>query len=270
MTQEPGERPQDGPPVPDERVPHSSRTYDYLLGGKDNLAADRRLMEENLAVTPDARVRVRAQRLFLTRAVRTLVREAGIRQLLDIGCGLPMPLLENVHEIARRHAPETRTVYVDNNPVAVAHMQALHADEVRTVAFPGDLRAPEALLRHPVAEAVLDLKQPVGVLLVSVLQCLRLDEDAAGIVARLRAGLAAGSHLVVTHVSADLDPAVEEVVRIWARGATPMVSRGRAEVERILDGLELLEPGLVPIHEWRPDGEVYTTGNAYGAVGRIR
>ncbi|MFC7220197.1 SAM-dependent methyltransferase [Streptomyces polyrhachis] len=275
MAQPPGSSGASGRPrLPDGSTPHSTRTYDYLLGGKDNYEADRELMEENLALTPDARVRVRAQRLFLARAVRTLVGGVGIRQLLDIGCGLPMPLLENVHEIAHRIAPGTRVAYVDNNPVAVAHMGALHTDDVHTAAFHGDLREPEAILRQAAKIEALDLTEPVGVLLVSVLHCLPEEDEPAALLARLCAVLPPGSHVVATHISADLDPRVADVVRVWAKGATPMVSRTRAQLVRMLDGLELLEPGLVPIHDWRPDGPggpqagVTATGNAFGAVGR--
>jgi SAM-dependent methyltransferase len=254
------------PVLPDPKVAHPSRTYDYLLGGKDNFAADRELMEQSFAV-PEGRGRVRANRLFLGRAVRFLAGGAGIRQILDIGCGMPTPLQESVHEIAQQIAPETRVVYVDNNAVAVTHLKALVADE-KTVAFHGDLREPDSTLNHPVTRATLDLSRPVGLLLAGVLRFLTDEEEPAQALARLRDALAPGSYVVITHISADLDPRVPEMTRLFDRAAAPMVERSRARIEQILEGFEPMEPGIVPVHEWRPDGIIRETGNAYGAVAR--
>lgn len=259
--------PRGRPPLPDPTAPHASRTYDYHLGGSDHLGPDRALVDEvESTLMPDVKMRVRAQRLFLERAVRYLVEEAGIRQLLDLGCGLPQPRMPNVHEIAHAAAPGTRTVYVDNNPVAVAHMRALQTDGDLTVAFTGDVRRPEHILDHPQARAVLDFDRPVGVLLVGLLHFLPDTDEPADLVARIRRGVAPGSHLVASQISAELDPRVERLTEVWARGATPMVQRGRAELERITAGWEPVDPGIVVAHEWRPRAGDRTEGNAYTLV----
>ncbi|AKH85965.1 hypothetical protein AA958_31345 [Streptomyces sp. CNQ-509] len=261
----------DGPhgtsPLPDPTAPHASRTYDYHLGGSDNLGPDRALVDEVEATfMPDVKMRVRAQRLFLERAVRYLVGEAGIRQILDIGCGLPQRRMPNVHEIAHGIAPDTRIVYVDYNPVAVAHMQALHADGILTVAFAGDVRRPELILTHPDTRAVLDLDRPVAVLMVGLLHFLPDEDDPADLVARVRRGVVPGSYLAVSQISAELDSRVSRLTKAWACGATPMVERSRAELERIIDGWEPVDPGVVVAHRWRPRPPDRTEGNAYALV----
>jgi S-adenosyl methyltransferase len=257
-------------PIPPTNAAHASRTYDYLLGGKNNYGADRELMEKNLLIQPDVQVHVRAQRLFLSRAVEFLVGEAGIRQILDIGSGMPMPVLNNVHEIAQRIAPQTRVVYVDNNAVAVRHTQALLATNSMTVALDGDLREPDAIINHPVTQATLDLTQPVGVLLVGILHFISDEADPAGNVARLRDAVAPGSYVVLNQVSADIDPRIREVTRLFEleRANTPLVQRSRAQFESFFDGFELVEPGVVPVNQWRPDGPVRDTCDAFGAVAR--
>ncbi|WP_407562591.1 SAM-dependent methyltransferase [Streptomyces sp. 184] len=261
----------DGPhgtsPLPDPTAAHASRTYDYHLGGSDNLGPDRALVDEvESTFMPDVKMRVRAQRLFLERAVRYLVEEAGIRQILDIGCGLPQRRMPNVHEIAHGIAPDTRIVYTDFNPVAVAHMQALQSDGDLTVAFAGDVRKPELILTHPEARAVLDFDRPVGVLMVGLLHFLPDKDDPADLVARIRRGVPSGSHLAVSQISAELDSRVERLTKVWARGATPMVQRSRAELERIIDGWEPVDPGIVVAHRWRPRDTNRAEGNAYTLV----
>jgi len=254
--------------MPDPRVAHPARTYDYLLGGKDNYSADRELIEKNLQIMPEAPVRVRANRLFLERAVRYLVSEAGIRQILDIGAGMPSPLLDNVHEIAQRIAPETRVVYVDSNPTVVAHIRALMADGEQVAAFHGDLRDPGSIIHHPVTQAMLDLTQPVGVVLGGIVHFIPDEADPARILTRLRDAMAPDSHIVITHISGDLDSRVQDVTRLFAQSAAPMVARSRAQLEELLGGFELVAPGLVPVHEWRPDRIIRETGDAYGMVAR--
>lgn len=261
----------DGPhgtsPLPDPTAAHASRTYDYHLGGSDHLGPDRALVDEvESTFMPDVKMRVRAQRLFLERAVRYLVGEAGIRQILDIGCGLPQRRMPNVHEIAHGIAPDTRIVYVDYNPVAVAHMGALQTDGQLTVAFTGDVRRPELILTHPQARAVLDFDRPVGVLMVGLLHFLPDTDEPADLVAQIRRGVPSGSHLVVSQISAELDPRVDRLTEVWARGATPMVQRSRAELERIIDGWEPVDPGMVVAHEWRPRDRGRAEGNAYTVV----
>jgi S-adenosyl methyltransferase len=254
--------------MPDPAVAHPSRTYDFLLGGKDNLAVDRVQVEENLRLTPRAPERVLAQRLFLGRAVTYMVRDAGIRQIVDIGSGMPTQTQEKLHDIALRHAPDIRYLYVDYNPVVVAHTRALLADDERVIAYHGDVRDPEGIMRNPRARAVLDFDEPVGIVLGGLIHFITDAENPAGLVARLRDEVPPGSHLAMTHISADLDEKVPLVAGLFQDAAAPMTPRGREQVERILDGFELVEPVMVPVHEWRPDSIVRQEGNGYGVVAR--
>jgi len=243
--------------------------YDYYLGGKDNYPADRRAAEQVLAAVPSAPAMARANRAFLRRAVRFLAAEAGMRQFVDIGTGLPTS--PNVHQIAQAITPDAQVVYIDNDPIVHVHANALLAGEA-TSSVLADLRQPDAILDHPTLRRRIDLNQPVALLLVAILHFLRDDEDPAGIVARLREGLADGSYLVISHATADFDQqAATAAARAYDQAAAPMVLRSHAEIERLFDGFELIEPGLVQVSRWRPDdqraaakGEVW----AYGGVGR--
>src|SRR5690606_18111861 len=239
------------PPKIDPTVPSPARIYDYLLGGKDNFASDRAAAEKVLQLSPNAREVARANRRFLIRAVENMTQQ-GIRQFLDIGTGLPTQ--ENVHQVALRHAPDSRVVYVDNDPIVLVHARALLADEKRVVAVEGDLRRPESILDNPQVTKHIDLGQPVGLLLVSILHFIP-DEAAYPAVAKLRDRLAPGSHLVISHVSAgDLDErTLEKGRRIYTQSqAGVAVPRSREDIARFFDGFELVEPGLVRIREWRP------------------
>ncbi|MEV6105539.1 SAM-dependent methyltransferase [Streptomyces sp. NPDC051940] len=256
------------PRIPDGRRTHASRVYDYLLGGKDNLEVDRAQVERNLEVNPYAKIRVRASRLFLERGLRYMVAEAGMRQILDIGSGMPLPTYNTVHEIAHSIAPDTRVVYVDSNPVVVAHMGALQTDGERTTAVVGDLRFPRRILDDPDVREFLDLSEPVGVMLGGIVHFLGHGDDAAGVLAALRTGTAPGSHVVLNHISADLDHRVHDVVALFDGSETPMITRTHAEIAELLAGYEVLEPGIVPVHEWRPDGPVDAEGNGFGMVVR--
>jgi len=227
--------------------------YDYYLGGKDNFPADRRAADEVLAIVPEVPALSEEGRAFLRRAVRYLAGEAGIRQFVDLGAGLPTQ--GNTHEVAQAVAPAARVVYVDNDPVVVTHGQALLATD-NTVMVHADLREPDAILRHPLVRETIDFDQPVAVLLLSILHFIRDEEDPAGIVARFRDAIAAGSYLVLSHGSADVWPELaERVARVYARSTAPLVTRSRIEIEDLFEGFELVEPGLVRAGHWRPDLE---------------
>jgi O-methyltransferase involved in polyketide biosynthesis len=241
------------PPAVDTSVAHSARVYDYWLGGKDNYAADRALAERILTAIPRQRRHVRANRDFLVRVVEYLVREAGIRQIVDIGAGLPTS--PNVHEVAHAIAPDTRVVYVDNDPIVMAHARAVMPNRSGdTVSFVhGDLRHPRSILGHPDLVRMLDPQEPTGVLLLAMLMSLPAEARPGEIVEELLAPLAPGSHLAVTHTTADFDPpAMAEHVAAATAAGMRFVPRSRPEVERFFAGLEMVEPGVVPVRAWRP------------------
>jgi hypothetical protein len=260
-------------------VPNPARVYDYLLGGKDNFPADREVADQVLAIAPVAREVVEDNRAFLRRVVEVLTGEAGIRQFIDLGSGLPTQ--GNVHEIARAAAPEARVVYVDNDPMVVTHSRALLAGD-NTVAIEGDLRHPDKVLEHPDVRELIDFSRPVALLLLAILHFLPDEEDPFGIVARYTDALPAGSHLAISHGTRDIperpDLSPEEMADMGAKveqlyqlTTGSLVTRTRAEVERFFDGLELLEPGVVEIQRWRPDGRSsLLPGGFYGGVARKR
>ncbi len=254
----------------DTGVAHPARVYDYWLGGKDNFAADREAAERVLAATPGLRSRVRANRAFLGRATRFLAADAGIRQFLDIGTGIPAA--GNTHEVAQRAAPTARVVYVDNDPIVLTHAQALlrGSPAGATDYLEADLRDPALILDR--AAAVLDFGEPVAVMLLGVLHLIQDAEDPWGIVARLMDAVPAGSYLVISHPALDIHQAQAAAQRAYnERVATPQTLRTRDEVARFFTGLELVEPGLVQVHQWRPDpGDVAPEGgvSAHGAVAR--
>jgi hypothetical protein len=260
-------------------APNPARIYDWFLGGKDNFPADREVAEQLLAIAPVAREVVEDNRAFLRRAVEVLTGEAGIHQFIDLGSGLPTQ--GNVHEIAQAAAPQARVVYVDNDPMVVAHSRALLAGD-NTVAIEGDLRRPDQVLGHPEVRELIDFGRPVALLLLAILHFLPDDEDPFGIVARYRDALPAGSHLAISHGTRDIperpDLSPEEMADMGAKveqlyqlTTASLVTRTRAEVERFFDGLELLEPGVVEIQRWRPDGRSsLLPGGFYGGVARKR
>jgi hypothetical protein len=235
-------------------VPQSARVYDYWLGGKDNYPPDRAMGEELAKQIPTIRTMVRAQRAFLARAVQFLARDAGVRQFLDVGTGIPT--FGNVHEVAQEVAPESRVLYVDNDPIVLAHARALMTGrpEGRTAFIAADLRSPEAILADPTLTETLDLEQPVALMLIGILHHLRADADPYGIVTTLLDRLPSGSYFVIAHPGSDFD--AEAMVRMAAtaeQGGIPYVPRSRAECAAFFTGLEMVDPGLVPIPAWRPD-----------------
>src|SRR5579875_281294 len=231
--------------------PHIARVYDYLLGGKDNFAADRAVADSIIASLPAVQEGVRAQRAVLGRVVRYLVRVAGIRQLVDIGSGLPTA--DNVHQIAQRIAPSTRVVYVDNDPVVLTHARALLADNDSTIVINGDLRRPAGLLASPALRGHLDWDQPIGLLLCGILHHLLDSEHPADLVAELCRALPGGSYLFIHHLVDTGDQAVAEVQATFRQALGRGQFRTRAQIRAMFAGLPLIEPGLVLVPEWRPD-----------------
>ncbi len=234
--------------------PHAARVYDYLLGGKTNYAADRLAAEQTLATMPNAGMTARQNRAFMHRAARYLVTEAGIRQFLDIGTGIPTS--PNLHEVVQTVAPSARIVYADNDPIVLTHSRALHTShpEGRTAYVPGDLCDVDGILSDPTLRETLDLSRPVALTLVAVLHWLPGDRDPYAIVGRLMDALPSGSFLALTHITDDFTPAaVREISDNFKRTGSHVNARTKAEVERFFDGLELVEPGVQVIQRWRPD-----------------
>jgi len=244
-----------GPLVPpqglDVTVPNVARIYDHLLGGKDNFAADREAARRLLAAVPDAGRAAQANRVFLARAVRFLAAEAGIRQFLDVGTGLPTQ--GNVHEIAQATDPRTRVVYCDNDPMVVVHANALLADNLTVVASQADLRDPDYLFTLPVTRTLIDISQPLGVLLVAVLHFLPDGDDPWALIDRIKHRLAPGSYIVISHVTGDgiSAEAVRAAAEVYQGASAPGVARSHEEIARFFTGLEMAEPGLVEVSAWR-------------------
>jgi SAM-dependent methyltransferase len=232
----------------------SARVYDYMLGGKDHYAVDRELGEQLLANAPISPWIARQNRRFLGRAVRYCAQQ-GMRQFLDIGSGLPTQ--ENVHEVAQRVDPACRVVYVDSDPVAVVHGQALLARHTGVAAIQGDLRSPAAILAHDEVQRTIDFAQPVVVLMVSILHFVPDSEDPAGIIAHFVDAMVPGSHLVLSHATHDVRPESASRARdIYRRSSRDLITRTKQEIAALLDGLEPAPPGLVFTAEWRPLEEI--------------
>ena len=245
-------RPGWAPEQVDIERPSAARMYDYYLGGSYNFAADRALAEENLRNWPDMPQIARANRDFLQRAV-TFLSAQGVDQFLDLGAGIPTG--GNTHDIALSLNPEARTVYVDVDPVAVAHSTVILQDVPNAIVVHADLRDPEAILTRSEVPAYLDLSRPVGVIMLAVLHFVTPEEDAPGLVAAYREGTSAGSYLVISHGTADYVPAqkARSAEHVYERASHRLVFRSRAEVRELLGGYELEEPGLVDIIDWRPE-----------------
>lgn len=235
----------------DPQTPNIARVYDYLLGGKDHFAADRVVGDHLSATLPAAQVGVRAQRAVLGRAVRHLVRDAGIRQLIDIGAGLPTA--ENVHEIAQRIDPQTRVVYVDNDPVVLVHARAILAGVRATIAVNGDLRLPASILENPEVRGHLDWDQPVGVLLCGILHYILDEENPGELMDQLIDALPSGSFVFIHHLATSDDPAAADLQAAMQEGLGRGQFRTREEIRGLFRNLELLEPGVVHVPDWHPE-----------------
>jgi hypothetical protein len=264
------------PTVPDVDIsrPHMARIYDYFLGGKNHFAADRETAEKILQTNPAIRIAARENRAFLGRAVRYLAAEAGIRQFLDIGTGLPTT--NNVHEVAQAVAPASRVVYVDNDPLVLAHARALlnSAPEGRTAYIHADLREPRKILDDPALGEVLDLSRPTALVLLATLHLIQDDDRPAEIIASLLDALPSGSYFVASHIT------MEHAADAIAAGQSTMRGAGLSAQARNSDefarlafaGLELVPPGVVLVSEWRPSGDASRPTpaevNCYGGVAR--
>jgi SAM-dependent methyltransferase len=259
----------------DTTVPHPARRYNYLLGGKDNFAADRAAGDELARMFPTVRLAAVENRRFLQRVTRFLTEEAGIRQFLDIGTGLPTA--DNTHEVAQRIAPESRVVYVDNDPMVMAHARALltSTPEGRTTYLEDDLRRPADILARPELHDTLDLGKPVGLMLIAVLHFIGGDGAAQPIVRTLLDALAPGSYLVLSNATADQGPAegLAQFRQLYNAGKVDIWPRSRAEVTDLFDGLELIPPGVTIVSEWRAENDPQPRPNpddvaVYGGIGR--
>jgi S-adenosyl methyltransferase len=254
----------------DTSVAHPARVYDYWLGGKDNFAADREAGDRVLAATPGLRERVRANRAFLVRVVRYLAADAGIRQFLDIGTGIPSG--NNTHEVAQAAAPDSRIVYVDNDPIVLTHARALLAGgppgSIQYI--DGDVRNVDSIVRA--AAKTLDFTRPTALMLLGILHLIQDAEAPYEIVSKLLDALPSGSYLAISHPASDIHPGQAEAQRRYnERVSTPQTLRNRAEVSRFFDGLDLVPPGVGYVHTWRPGPEdiVPPDGvSAYGGVAR--
>jgi len=254
------------------RVAHPARVYDYWLGGKDNFEADRIAGEETIAAYPAIRASARANRAFLARSVRFLAAEAGLRQFLDIGTGLPTA--DNTHEVAQSVAPESRIVYVDNDPLVLSHARALLTSSPQgvTAYLDADLRNTGAILEQ--AAQTLDFTQPVAIMLLAILHYIPDLDEARQIVARLISAVPSGSYLTISHAASDIAPEqMAEMIRRMNKHLAERnhhVGRPREVVARFFDGLGLLEPGVVKVTEWRPVSALEAEGptSLWGGVAR--
>ena len=258
------------PTTIDTSVAHIARVYDYFLGGKDNFPADREAAARILKGNPGMRDTCREQREYLRRAVRFLA-EAGIRQFIDIGTGLPTQ--ENTHEVAQKTAPDARVAYIDNDPIVLAHARVLMADQDhgRTVFIHADAREPGKLLADPALADVIDFTQPVAVLLIGILHFMPDSDDPGKLIRTLLDAVPAGSYLAISHGTPDYAPEMGGAVQAaYQASSMPCRVRTAAEVMALLDGVELVDPGLVLLAEWRPDGPVPANRQeiTYAAGGR--
>ena len=253
---------------------HGARIYDYILGGKDNFAADREAGENSLRLWPALRVHMQANRSFMHRVARFLATECGIRQFLDIGTGLPTS--PNLHEIVQSVDPTARVVYTDNDPLVLAHARALMLGTAQgsTAYLAADMRDPQTIISAPEFRRTLDLNQPVGLLLIAIVHFIEDDAEALRVVRQVLDVLPAGSYLAMSIATDEFDPIpLAEVQREYRRLGETLNFRDRGTALAFFDGLKLVEPGLVQVHKWRPDGseapEIADKDIAmYGAVAR--
>jgi hypothetical protein len=244
---------------------------DTYYRGKDNFAADRSTAEEGLLANPNGKVTARENRAFMRRVVRYLVAEAGIRQFLDVGTGLPTS--PNVHEIAQADAPEARVAYVDNDPMVLVHARALltSSSEGKTAYLDADMRDPDSILAAADLQDTLDLSQPVALLLIAIVHFIADADEPYQIVSRLLEALPVGSYLALSHLTSDFDPhAWDGISQVAAKGGLNLRVRSLPEVRRFFDGLELIEPGVQVVTRWRPEpGDVLADDAAVSLCGGL-
>jgi hypothetical protein len=260
--------PESAPPGIDVTKPHIARVYDWALGGKDNYAADREYAAKLMEFAPEYPMLARANRAFLVRVVRFLA-ESGIRQFIDLGTGIPTS--PNVHEVAWSVDPSARVVYVDNDPIVAVHNDALLTAQEGVVTIKADIRRPDVVFDHPDMRRLIDLDQPVGVLFLAVLH-LVADDDAARIVTTFQEHVAQGSYLAISHGTSDSDPkTVAQIREMSKKGPIRGYPRSNAEIRQFFDGLEMVEPGMVSVTDWRPETESPRTRLIWmGGIGRKR
>ena len=233
---------------------HGARIYDYILGGKDNYAIDREVGEASLQVWPALRVHMQANRAFMHRVARTLAAEHGIRQFLDIGTGIPTS--PNLHEVVQAVAPSARIVYSDNDPIVLAHARALMSSEPEghTAYIDADMREPQRIITAPELVETLDLTQPIGLTVIAMLHFIEDHDEALAVVRQVLDVLPAGSYLAATIATDDFDPEpLARVQQSYREHGETLQFRTRVQAAEFFDGLELLEPGVVQMHKWRPD-----------------
>jgi trans-aconitate methyltransferase len=240
--------------------PNVARIYDYLLGGKDNYEEDRRAAERLLEAIPDAAVAAWDNRQFLGRVVKFLVEEAGIRQLVDIGTGLPTR--GNVHAVAHQHAPESRIAYVDNDPLVITHANALLNNHPNVTVIEADLRDPASIIMDPGLRELISFEEPIAILLVAVLHFVRDSEKPFDVVNQLKSALPRGSYLVISHVTADEVSAktTRQVQGLYETASAPGVARSRRDIALFFNGLEMVPPGLVSVAQWRTEWMIAEPG----------
>ena len=233
--------------------PNPARMYDFFLGGYHNFAIDRAAAEQMLAVMPDTPFFMRAARAFLRRGVTFLI-EQGIDQFLDLGSGIPT--VGNVHEVAQQLNPAARIVYVDVEPIAVRHSEAILQGNDNAIVIQADVREPALILNHAKVRSMIDFNRPVGVLLSNLLHFLTDDDEATRVVGVLRAAVVPGSYLLISHATGEgQDPErTRKGTAVYARTSAPVKPRPRATIQRFFEGLEMIEPGLVHCPLWRPEG----------------
>jgi S-adenosyl methyltransferase len=257
----------------DTSRPHPARMYDYYLGGKDNYLVDREAAAEVLQAVPEVRDIARENRAFMQRAVRYLAGEAGIRQIIDIGTGIPAA--GNVHEVAQQIEPGVRVAYVDNDPIVHVHASALLTGQGSTSIVLADLRDPQAILGHPKIRELIDPTEPAALLLVAIVHFITDEEAPGAIIGAFRDALAPGSYLALSHGTADFhDQALTDAgTAVYSKATAPLVLRDHAEVTALFEGWDLVEPGVVQVPLWRPDGKPprprqLAKIGMYGGIGR--
>jgi hypothetical protein len=258
----------------DTSRPHPARLYNYYLGGEDNYPADREAAAAMLRAVPEAREIARQNRLFLQRVVRYLVAEAGIRQIIDIGTGIPTA--GNVHQVAHELAADVRVAYVDNDPIVLAHASDLLTDHGQTSFVLADLRDPERILGHPMLRELIDFDEPVALLLIAVLHFITDEERPGELIASFRDSLTHGSYLALSHGTADFHTraALDRATTVYSKTTAPLVVRDHARVTAMFDGWNLIEPGVVPVPLWRPGSPAPRSDHLarigiYGGVARL-
>lgn len=253
----------------DTSVANAARIYDYMLGGRDNYAVDREAADEILQRIPDGALACHQNRGFLKRVVKHLATTGGIRQFVDFGSGLPTR--ENVHEVVHRYAPDARVVYVDYDVIVLSHARALLAKSSNVTVVDGDLREPEKILADPILTSLIDFRQPVAMLLFAVLHFLTNDESPVDVVRYLVDQVPGDSYMALSHITADRvgDKESLEARQVYDKASAPVVPRSRTEVTRFFDGLEILEPHVVPIQNWRPESGLHEVNRTlfYGGLG---